>query len=157
MLAGAVPLTDIQPEDSAALNWMINQAMVICCVQRAHSGYQFFTPLFTEYLARRMGCRTRRQNQEPAPAAVTLPEAALDQFTKTEAALLRYFKAHENEIVSTEQLLADIWKRPDASNRRVQEAIRRLRLQLEELDKPIGTIENDRGRGYRFVPANSPA
>ena len=70
------------------------------------------------------------------------PEAALDQLTKTEAALLRYFKAHENQVVSTEQLLADIWKRPDASNRRVQEAIRRLRLQLEELDKPIGTIEN---------------
>ncbi len=156
MLAGAVPLTGIQPEDSAALNWMINQAMVICCVRGHDSGYQFFTPLFTEYLARRMGSEPAPK-PEPAPASVTLPEAALDQLTKTEAALLRYFKAHENQVVSTEQLLADIWKRPDASNRRVQEAIRRLRLQLEDLDKPIGTIENDRGRGYRFVPANSPA
>jgi DNA-binding response OmpR family regulator len=86
-----------------------------------------------------------------------LPEGTLDQFSKIEAALLRYFKAHANQVVSTEQLLAEVWKRPDASNRRVQEAIRRLRLQLEEMAIPIGAIENDRGRGYRFVPANASA
>ena len=42
---------------------------------------------------------------------------------------------------------------PDASPRRVQEAIRRLRLQLAEAEPPIGNIENERGRGYRFVPS----
>jgi DNA-binding response OmpR family regulator len=36
----------------------------------------------------------------------------------------------------------------------VQEAIRRLRMQLEKIQPPIGDIENDRGRGYRFVPAS---
>ncbi len=79
----------------------------------------------------------------------------LEQFTKTEAALLALLQTHQNQIVSTEQLLAEVWKRPDATNRRVQEAIRRLRLQLEEMDKPFGAIENERGRGYRFVPANA--
>ena len=77
----------------------------------------------------------------------------LDQFTKIEASLLRYFQAHQNETVSTEQLLTEVWKRPDATNRRVQEAIRRLRLHLETANPPIGAIENDRGRGYRFTPA----
>jgi DNA-binding response OmpR family regulator len=37
----------------------------------------------------------------------------------------------------------------------VQEAIRRLRLQLEEASPPVGTIENERGQGYRFVPASN--
>ena len=91
---------------------------------------------------------------EPPPAAVInrsgLP---LEQFTKTEASLLRYFQTHQNQTVSTEQLLSEVWKRPDATNRRVQEAIRRLRLHLEAAHPPIGAIENDRGRGYRFVPA----
>jgi DNA-binding response OmpR family regulator len=83
----------------------------------------------------------------------TAAELDLDQFTKIEASLLRYFQSHQNETISTEQLLADVWKRPDATNRRVQEAIRRLRLHLEAAHPPIGAIENDRGRGYRFTPA----
>jgi DNA-binding response OmpR family regulator len=69
-----------------------------------------------------------------------------------EASLLRYLHNHSQMVVSTEQLLADVWKRPDASTRRVQEAIRRLRLQLERQSPPIGEIRNERGRGYRFVP-----
>ena len=155
MIGGALPLTSVPIEDTAALNWLINQAMVICCVRGQQSGYQLFTPLFAEYLARRWQGETVAA--APLAPPPSLPDATLDQFSKTEAALLRYFKMHANQVISTEQLLAEVWKRPDASNRRVQEAIRRLRLQLEEVEPPIGAIENDRGRGYRFVPANSPA
>ena len=72
-----------------------------------------------------------------------------------EAALLRYLQKQGGMVVSTDQLLANVWKRPDSSTRRVQEAIRRLRLQLEQQTPPIGVIENDRGRGYRFIPANT--
>ncbi len=152
LVAGSLPIASVQMEDSAALNWLINQAMVICCVRDQTSGYELFTPLFAEYLARRL---------QSTPAAPPLRQAALpneliDQFSKTEAALLRFFTTHPNEVISTEQLLAEVWKRPDASNRRVQEAIRRLRLQLDEMQPSIGAIENDRGRGYRFVPANAP-
>ncbi len=81
--------------------------------------------------------------------------ADLDQFTKIEASLLRYFQAHQNETIPPEQLLTDVWKRPTSTNRRVQEAIRRLRLQLETMTPPLGVIENDRGRGYRFIPAQA--
>ena len=90
-----------------------------------------------------------------APAVLDshLSAAELEQFTQTEAALLRYFQTHQNETVSVDQLLAEVWRRPGATNRRVQEAIRRLRLQLEESDPPLGMIENDRGRGYRYIPA----
>ena len=151
LLAGTVPLTDIPLEHAAALNWLINQAIVTCCVQLRQNGYQFFTPLFGEFVARRM--QPAPAPQPVAPQHNGLAAADLDQFTKTEAALLRYFQAHQNETVTVDQLLADVWRRPDATNRRVQEAIRRLRLQLEESDPPLGMIENDRGRGYRFIPA----
>lgn len=87
-------------------------------------------------------------------AAVTPVSPIFDQLTKTESALLRYFQTNSGQVVSPEDLLAHVWKRPDASARRVQEAIRRLRLQLESADPPVGSIENERGRGYRFVPAS---
>ncbi len=90
----------------------------------------------------------------PLPTfSVALPATPYEQLTKTENTLLRYLQARSRLAIPTEQLLAEVWKRPDASTRRVQEAIRRLRHQLEQLDPPLGIIENDRGRGYRFVPA----
>jgi hypothetical protein len=165
---GGLPLAEVPPEQASALNWLINQAVVICCNLPGQSGYQLFTPLFTEFLVRRLEQSERQAAEETAaaqgagPAAgITTPSASappargidLDQFTKIEASLLRYFQAHQSETVSTEQLLAEVWKRPDATNRRVQEAIRRLRLHLEAANPPIGAIENDRGRGYRFTPA----
>jgi DNA-binding response OmpR family regulator len=159
-----LPLPEVPIEQTSALNWLINQAVVTCCNMPAPSGYQLFTPLFTEFLARRLEQSERTAAEEAGisaqgakmPAAGEAPSEPgvdLDQFTKIEASLLRYFQSHQNETVSTEQLLADVWKRPDATNRRVQEAIRRLRLHLEAANPPIGAIENDRGRGYRFTPA----
>jgi DNA-binding response OmpR family regulator len=161
---GGLPLPEVPIEQTSALNWLINQAVVTCCNMPAPSGYQLFTPLFTEFLARRLEQSERTAAEEAGisaqgakmPAAGEAPSEPgvdLDQFTKIEASLLRYFQSHQNETVSTEQLLADVWKRPDATNRRVQEAIRRLRLHLEAANPPIGAIENDRGRGYRFTPA----
>jgi hypothetical protein len=161
---GGLPLPEVPIEQTSALNWLINQAVVTCCNMPAPSGYQLFTPLFTEFLTRRLEQSERTAAEEAGmsaqgakmPAAGEAPSEPgvdLDQFTKIEASLLRYFQAHQNETVSTEQLLADVWKRPDATNRRVQEAIRRLRLHLEAANPPIGAIENDRGRGYRFTPA----
>lgn len=145
-------------EDIPTLNWLINQAMVICDAR----GYALFSPLFTEFLANRMGAVTQPERTPTPPLARTIAAAPLPpdapiyhQLTKIEGVLLRYFQAHANEVVSAEQLLAEVWKRPNASSRRVQEAIRRLRLELEEASPPVGDIENERGQGYRFVPANS--
>ncbi|MGL4651712.1 MAG: winged helix-turn-helix domain-containing protein [Caldilineaceae bacterium] len=82
------------------------------------------------------------------------PPAFLAMLTRSESVLLGYFQHHARQVVSPEQLLREVWRRPDATPRRVQEAIRRLRIVLEMAAPPIGTIENDRGRGYRFVPAS---
>jgi hypothetical protein len=160
---GGLPLADVPLEQTSALNWLINQAIVTCCNTPAQSSYQLFTPLFTEFLVRRLEQSERAAADESAalPGASAQPlnsshsptSLDLDQFTKIEASLLRYFQAHQNETIPTEQLLAEVWKRPDATNRRVQEAIRRLRLHLEAAHPAIGSIENDRGRGYRFTPA----
>jgi hypothetical protein len=164
LVAHDLPFDQVTREDIPTLNWLINQAMVICDAR----GYALFSPLFTEFLANRMaavtqsvgdsttttaGAATRAVSQ---PAPVLPPDAPIyDQLTKIEGVLLRYFQTHANEVVSSDQLLADVWKRPDSSPRRVQEAIRRLRLQLEDAKPPVGTIENERGQGYRFVPASN--
>ncbi len=98
------------------------------------------------------GKNGRTQAGKP-PAPVGLAPEFVDKLTKTEHQLLGYFQSRSNQIITPEQLLRDVWRRPDATVRRVQEAIRRLRVVLDEANPPIGTIENDRGRGYRFVPA----
>lgn len=151
----SLPPDQVAREHIPTLNWLINQAMVVYSEQ----GYRLFSPLFAEFLANRLADITHPdENAAPAPATPprgTLPPDApiYDHLTKIESALLRYFQSHVNEVIPPEQLLADVWKRPTASPRRVQEAIRRLRLELEEAQPPVGVIENERGQGYRFVPA----
>ena len=147
--AGGQPLpavNEVAQDQFAPLNWLINQAMVIY----GPEGYQLFSSLFADFLATRVGqAGTSRADTGAGRANAPF----FDSLTKTENTLLRYFQSHSNEVVSSEQLLADVWKRPNASPRRVQEAIRRLRLRLDEASPPVGAIENERGRGYRYVPA----
>ena len=151
-------LDQVAREHISTLNWLINQAMVVYDTQ----SYALFSPLFTEFLASRLAATPAPTAQTPAQPAVPVPSSPLppeppifEHLTKTESTLLRYFQNHAQTVISSEELLAEVWKRPDASPRRVQEAIRRLRLELEQAEPPVGTIEHERGQGYRFVPANS--
>ncbi len=143
-----LPASELVPQQTMLMNWLINQAVVIF----SEGGYKLYSPLFAEFIESRL---TVAQVAVPAaPSGVPLESLPIyAELTKTEEALLRYLRVRSNAIVSPEQLLTDVWKRPDASPRRVQEAIRRLRLQLATATPPVGTIENERGRGYRFVPA----
>lgn len=153
LVAGPLRTSDTPREHFATLNWLINQAVVIY----SEEGYELFSPLFADYLLNRLAT-----GPSPAAGAPALPAAGTElpiygQLTRTESALLRYFLANSNQVVTTEQLLRDVWRRPDSSARRVQEAIRRLRLALDKADPPVGVIENERGRGYRFAPAQETA
>lgn len=144
LLKGDLGINQLAREQIPALNWLINQAMVMYGAK----GYCLFSPLFAEFIAPRLNVTP------PTPRAAPPDEGDIyDRLPKIEAALLRYFRSHSHQVISPEQLLADVWRRPDASPRRVQEAIRRLRLQLADTVPPIGVIENERGQGYRFIPA----
>ena len=142
---GQVPLEQI-----SELNWLINQAIVIY----NHNSYYLFSPLLQSYLVDIL-------ELEPSQAATVLSpkqdtahyQNFISSLPPKEADLLRYFQAHNNQVIGFDQLLADVWDQPDASPRRVQEAIRRLRNSLNKEQPPIGTIENERGVGYRYVPA----
>ncbi|MEZ4555024.1 MAG: helix-turn-helix domain-containing protein [Caldilineaceae bacterium] len=151
LVAGPLSPAKVERAQMSTLNWLINQAVVSFGPQ----GYKLYSPLFAEFIAPRL---LPAQEQAPRPVTPGTPLEDLPiytELTKTEEALLRYFRARANTIISPEQLLADVWNRPDASPRRVQEAIRRLRLQLAEARPPVGNIENERGRGYRFVPSGA--
>ena len=140
-----IPSDEVTAEQTPVLNWLIDQTVVVY----GESGYQIACPLFVDFLNSRIGPQARASRPSVDGDASPL----LSNLTKTENALLRYFQKHDNVVVSTDDLLADVWHRPDASPRRVQEAIRRLRLRLDDAVPPVGAIHNERGRGYRFVPA----
>jgi hypothetical protein len=148
-----VAASAVSAEQLPALNWLINQALVRYYEDEGTVSYALYSSLFAEFLQRPAAPSVVSAS---VPVTRTEPLAELplyDDLTKIEATLLRYFFNHREMVIPTEQLLREVWKRPRASNRRVQEAIRRLRLQLERQRPPIGQIRNERGRGYRFIPA----
>lgn len=147
LLNAPLPMSKVARGQMATVNWLLNQAILKVGVD----GYQLFSPLLNEFVAARF-----QENGAGHPMIIPSDNYSktgiYTRLTKIESALLRYFEANSNQVIASEQLLADVWNRPDASTRRVQEAIRRLRIQLEEASPPVGVIENDRGRGYRYVP-----
>ena len=153
LLREPLAIQKLQPSQATSLNWLINQAVILISEDHGQPGYQLFSPLFTEFLALHLTVAPTSPARQISVDDVQSP--LYEHLSKMEAALLRYLQKQGGMVVSTDQLLADVWKRPDSSTRRVQEAIRRLRLQLEQQTPPIGVIENDRGRGYRFIPANT--
>jgi hypothetical protein len=153
LMCGAIPSNQMTREKLPALNWLINQAAVLYGANKGVLGYRLFSPLFADFLIGQFTASNVGASQQPVMAYHAENQSDLyEQLTKMEASLLRYLQNHSLAVVSVEQLLADVWKRPNASTRRVQEAIRRLRMQLERQSPPVGEIRNERGRGYRFVP-----
>ncbi|HRV94535.1 MAG TPA: winged helix-turn-helix domain-containing protein [Anaerolineae bacterium] len=144
ILIGQLPV-----EQVTALNWLINQAIV----SYYRNTYQIFSPLFQKFLIDKE--QKGLFDDTPPVLVVTHSEKIYDQLTPKEAELLRYFEANSHTVISIETLLADVWNQPEASPRRVQEAIRRLRNNLAKYKPAPGVIENERGEGYRYVP-NAP-
>jgi hypothetical protein len=147
-----IRIGQVPTEQSMALNWLINQAIATY----GQNHYRLFSPLFADFLKERLDL------EEPALKPISTDVAAkqadiLNALPPKEAQLLYYFQQHAHAIISIEQLLADVWNQPQASPRRVQEAIRRLRNNLNQQTPPIGVIENERGMGYRYIPTDGPA
>lgn len=152
LLDGFISPANLSTDEGIALNWLINQAVV----RYDSAGYRLFSLLFEQFL------RAQPFQDASADSAVethdnavrtSLDEAAPHQLPRKEADLLAYFQAHSNQVISAQQLLVDVWHlSADTSERRVQEAIRRLRLYLRD-GVDMGDIKNERGHGYRFVPA----
>jgi hypothetical protein len=150
LLVDPLPVAQIQPASAPAFYWLLNKGIVR--IEDNHC--RLFSPLFGEYVAAHLH-PSRRGISGKAIGARERIEEQVQQFTPQERNLMRYFLDRPGELVTIDQLLADVWKRPHASARRVQEGIRRLRNRLDELQLSIGQIENEWGEGYRFVPVRS--
>jgi two-component system alkaline phosphatase synthesis response regulator PhoP len=67
--------------------------------------------------------------------------------------LLRYFIAHNGELVSRDQLLSDVWGyRSMPLTRTVDNFVAKLRRKLERDPQNPRHILTVYGTGYRFVP-----
>lgn len=143
LIQAPIGIGELPTDHAGTLNWLINQAMA----KYDRVSYRLFSPLFVKFL------RDKEQiSAEPEPRAANFDQF-LQNLAPKEADLLRYLRLHSHTIVSVDQLLADVWQQPEASPRRVQEAIRRLRYTLSRQTPSLGVIENQRGEGYRFVPS----
>ncbi|MBI3959396.1 MAG: helix-turn-helix domain-containing protein [Chloroflexi bacterium] len=150
LLRRGLRFDELSPAQSGPMNWLLVQGLMGI---DGHN-YRLFSPLLADYLALKLP-------QDPAAAPVVEPgrgavhalvERESHRFTPQEKSLLLYFLDRPGVIVSVEELLAKVWQRPDGSARRVQEGIRRLRHRLVEFNGAVGTIDNEWGQGYRYVP-----
>jgi hypothetical protein len=143
LIQSPIGIGELPTDHAGTLNWLINQAMA----KYDRVSYRLFSPLFVKFL------RDKEQiSVEPEPKPSNFDEF-LQTLAPKEGDLLRYLRVHSHMVVSIDQLLAEVWQQPEASPRRVQEAIRRLRHTLSRQDPPLGVIENQRGEGYRFIPS----
>lgn len=150
LLLRPIRFGDLTPAQAEPMNWLLVQGLVGVDSQ----SYRLFSPLFQEYLALKLQVETPAAPRSVADAGAVyaLVEREAHRFTPQEKSLLLYFLERPGEIVSVEELLAQVWERPDGSSRRVQEGIRRLRHRLAEFNGAVGTIDNEWGQGYRYVP-----
>jgi hypothetical protein len=153
LIQSSIRINQLPAEQIGTINWLINQAVVTY----DKDSYHLFSPLFAKFLCDQLGLDNLAQRGIPSTTPAHPDDFNIFEIlTPKEADLLRYFQANSQVVLSLEQLLADVWNQPDASPRRVQEAIRRLRNNLNKQTPPIGVIENERGVGYRYVP-NKPS
>lgn len=146
MLEGPIALQPDDAQTTVAISWLISQAVLL--YDKGY--YQLFSPLFASYLRNRSPESVTERRIEAQVASPTRPSIVLPRI---ERQLLEYLRDNSNRVVSPQDLLVEVWKLPaDTSERRVQEAIRRLRSHLREIEPSIGIIENERGLGYRFIP-----
>ncbi len=141
---------ELSPVQMEPMHWLLVQGLVAV---ESH-GYRLFSPLLTDYLALRFGAggASVPASQPETGAVQALVEREAHRFTPQEKSLMLYFLERPGTIVSVDELLADVWQKPDGSVRRVQEGIRRLRQRLAEFNGAVGTIDNEWGQGYRYVP-----
>lgn len=150
MIRRPVRFDELSPAQMEPMNWLLVQGMVGIDSQ----GYRLFSPLLADYLALKLQVDTPVTRAiEPEMGNVhALVERESHRFTPQEKNLLLYFLDRPGTIVSVDELLTEVWQRPDGSVRRVQEGIRRLRHRLTEFNGAVGTIDNEWGQGYRYVP-----
>lgn len=75
------------------------------------------------------------------------------KLTVKELELARYFLAHQNELLTRDTLLAEVWQRsPEVDTRTVDAHVSRLRRKLDLGPRTGYQIASLRGYGYRMEP-----
>lgn len=71
--------------------------------------------------------------------------------TPTAFAMLRYFVAHPDRLITKQELLSQVWPDTHVSDGLVKDYVRKIRRVLGDDPAEPAFIETARGRGYRYV------
>ena len=132
---------------------------------------QYMTKPFDlgELLARVRNLVSRRPSREPIEEAadelhlglvsvdfrthqLTREDDQPVELTKMEIALLRYFLAHEGDVLSRQAISRDVWQQSaDVASRSIDNFVLRLRKLIEPDPSQPTHLLSVRGTGYRFV------
>jgi len=89
---------------------------------------------------------------------VTAPAGRVVRLEPKTCDLLLYFAAHRGEVLSREQLIADVWKGKFVTDDAVMVAVYALRQAFDDDSRTPRFIETIRGRGYRWIaPPSEPS
>ncbi len=127
------------PED--ALQELVQSGLLVYRLDEQR--YRVFCELFRLFI----------RDQNPRGVHLHL-ERLQSELSARDRQLLDYLVSRRGELVTFEELKAQVWAGEQPSKRAVEAAVHRVRLALAASPSIAASIQNERGRGYRFVVAD---
>jgi hypothetical protein len=127
--------------------------------QQTGSGWRFFSPLLTKFVAGMEGVSAGKIWCEPTTQRFFLGERELTGLSERDRGLLQHFLDNPRLAHTIDDLIEAAWSEDDSagvSNEAVQQAIRHLRKQIEPTPAKPCYLVTERGTGYRFFPEGAP-
>ena len=127
--------------------------------QQTETGWQFFSPLFAKFVAGMEGVSAGRIRHDPTTNHFFRGEQELTGLSEKDRRLLQLFLDNPRLTHTIDDLIEAAWSGDDqsgVSNEAVQQAIRRLRKQIEPNPAKPCHVITEPGAGYRFFPEGTP-
>lgn len=133
------------------------QAKGLC--QQIEAEWQFFSPLFAEFVAGMEGVSAGKIWCDPKTERFFQGERELSGLSEKDRRLLRHFLDHPQVGHSIDNLIDAAWAEDvsiGVTTQAVQQAIRHLRKQIEPNPAKPAYLITKHGSGYRFFPEGAP-
>lgn len=149
-------LRQIEEKYRHALNRLRTKGL---CWPTDESGWRFFSPLLARFVAELEGSSAGKVWHDPATDRFFRGETELAGLSDRDRRLLHHFLDNSLVMHTVDSLIEAAWSEDDSagvSNEAVQQAIRRLRKQIEPNPARPRYLVTEHRAGYRFFPEGAP-